>query len=124
MTSVLNVDTIADKAGSGPVGLTKQSAAKAWCHITAAASLSGSFGISSASDIATGNYSVSFANSFSDAFYAPAGNTSTASFSTNAFTNRTESAGKTTSLYEWSTSNGNSAYDLTFNTLTISGDLA
>jgi len=28
MTSVLNVDTIADKAGSGPVGLTKQSAAK------------------------------------------------------------------------------------------------
>ena len=30
MTSVLNVDTIADKAGTGPVGLTKQSAAKAW----------------------------------------------------------------------------------------------
>ena len=29
MTSVLNVDTIADKAGTGPVGLTKQSAAKA-----------------------------------------------------------------------------------------------
>ena len=30
MTSVLNVDTIADKAGTGPVGLTKQSAAKAF----------------------------------------------------------------------------------------------
>ncbi len=29
MTSVLNVDTIADKAGTGPVGLTKQEAAKA-----------------------------------------------------------------------------------------------
>lgn len=29
MTSVLNVDTIADKAGTGPVALTKQSAAKA-----------------------------------------------------------------------------------------------
>ena len=28
MTSVLNVDTIADKAGTGPVGLTKQAAAK------------------------------------------------------------------------------------------------
>ena len=28
MTSVLNVDTIADKAGTGPVGLTKQQAAK------------------------------------------------------------------------------------------------
>ncbi len=124
MTSQLNVDTIADKAGTGPVGLTKQSAAKAWCHITDAASLSGSFGITSASDIGTGNYSVSFANSFSDAFYAPAGNTSTATFATNAFTNRTEAAAKTTSLYEWSTSSSNTAYDLTFNTLTISGDLA
>ena len=30
MTSVLNVDTIADKAGTGPVRLTKQSAAKAF----------------------------------------------------------------------------------------------
>ena len=30
MTSVLNVDTIADKAGTGPVGLTKQAAAKAF----------------------------------------------------------------------------------------------
>ena len=28
MTSVLNVDTIADKAGTGPVSLTKQNAAK------------------------------------------------------------------------------------------------
>ena len=30
MTSVLNVDTIADKAGTGPVARTKQSAAKAF----------------------------------------------------------------------------------------------
>ena len=28
MTSVLNVDTIADKAGTGPVALTKQAASK------------------------------------------------------------------------------------------------
>jgi hypothetical protein len=28
MTSQLNVDTIVDKAGSGPVGLTKQEAAR------------------------------------------------------------------------------------------------
>ena len=35
MTSVLNVDTIADKAGgTGPVGLTKQQAAKAWVNLT------------------------------------------------------------------------------------------
>ena len=30
MTSVLNVDTIADKAGTGPVALTKQEAPKFW----------------------------------------------------------------------------------------------
>ena len=32
MTSVLNVDTIADKAGTGPVGLTKQEAAKMYAN--------------------------------------------------------------------------------------------
>ena len=33
MTSVLNVDTIADKAGTGPVGLTKQEALKQWINM-------------------------------------------------------------------------------------------
>ena len=32
MTSVLNVDTIADKAGTGPVALTKQVAPKAFIN--------------------------------------------------------------------------------------------
>ena len=34
MTSVLNVDTIADKAGTGPVGLTKQAAASRCTSLT------------------------------------------------------------------------------------------
>ena len=33
MPSVLNVDTIADKAGTGPVVLTKQSAAKVFSGV-------------------------------------------------------------------------------------------
>ena len=103
----------------------QQGLAKSWCDIAAnPVAFRDSFGMSSSSDIAVGNYSVSFTNSFSNAYYAPAGNTSTSGFSTNAFTNRIDAAEKTTSLYEWSTSNSNSAYDLTFNTLTISGDLA
>ena len=36
MTSVLNVDTIADKAGTGPVALTKQSAAKVFVKLSGA----------------------------------------------------------------------------------------
>ena len=55
MTSVLNVDTIADKAGTGPVGLTKQSAAKVWLYAPATvASISDSFNISSVDDDGTG----------------------------------------------------------------------
>ena len=36
--SELRADTISASNGTGPVTLTKQSAAKAWCHITDAAS--------------------------------------------------------------------------------------
>jgi hypothetical protein len=55
MTSQLNVDTIADKAGTGPVGLTKQSAAKVWLYAPATvASISASFNISSVDDDGTG----------------------------------------------------------------------
>ena len=35
MTSVLNVDTIAAKNGTSPVGLTKQTAAKAFNNLIA-----------------------------------------------------------------------------------------
>tara|TARA_R100001015_G_C4419831_1_gene20869 strand:- start:99 stop:494 length:396 start_codon:yes stop_codon:yes gene_type:complete len=56
MSSVLNVDTIANKAGSGPVALTKQSAAKAWVNYTLATSTTArdSFNISSLTDAGTG----------------------------------------------------------------------
>ena len=51
MTSVLNVDTIADKAGTGPVGLTKQIATKAYAHYDHAnTNVDGSFNISSVAD--------------------------------------------------------------------------
>ena len=56
MTSVLNVDTIADKAGTGPVALTKQVAAKATIAASSSASIYDSFNISSGSDEGTGDY--------------------------------------------------------------------
>jgi hypothetical protein len=72
MTSVLNVDTIADKAGTGPVALTKQSAAKAWIAFNGTGTIAtrNSFGVTSISDNSTGNYTVNFSNSFSAADYA------------------------------------------------------
>ena len=72
MTSVLNVDTIADKAGTGPVALTKQSAAKAWIKYngTGTIAISGSAGVSSITDETTGTTTISVTNSFSDANYS------------------------------------------------------
>ena len=71
MTSVLNVDTIADKAGTGPVGLTKQSAAKVWSYLvgTGTAAVVDSFNISSMSDNGTGDYTNSISSSLSNGNY-------------------------------------------------------
>ena len=76
MTSVLNVDTIADKAGTGPVGLTKQSAAKHFVIYDctdASRAIQNSLNCSSLSDLATGQTSVSYTNNFSNVHYTHGG---------------------------------------------------
>ena len=71
MTSVLNVDTIADKAGTGPVGLTKQHAAKGWFHYSGSGTtLEDSFNASSATDNGTGSYDMNFTNSMNNNNYS------------------------------------------------------
>jgi len=75
MTSVLNVDTIADKAGTGPVALTKQEAAKMYFRynqVTPALE-SGSLNVSSVSDDNTGRFTASITSNMSDALYAITG---------------------------------------------------
>ena len=68
MTSVLNVDTIADKAGTGPVALTKQNGAKAFTTAKSdAVSYSVNLNISSGIDEGTGDYIHNFTNAFSTA---------------------------------------------------------
>jgi len=75
MTSVLNVDTIADKAGTGPVALTKQSAAKAWTKYDQATTtaIDVSFGVSGITDHGSGDATTAFTNSFSSADFAHSG---------------------------------------------------
>jgi hypothetical protein len=71
--SVLNVDTIANAAGSGPVALTKQHAAKNWCHYDGDAStptILDSFNTASLSDTAAGRQSINLTNAHSSANYA------------------------------------------------------
>ena len=77
MTSVLNVDTIADKAGTGPVALTKQQAAKLWATLDADSTvvLFDSFNVSSVSDDKTGGYGVTATSNMSDGNYYACGTT-------------------------------------------------
>ena len=79
MTSVLNVDTIADKAGTGPVGLTKQTTAKA-CHAKGSSTDGGfqnsenhNFNISAYVDHATGISRLNLTNAMSDSNYCVIG---------------------------------------------------
>ena len=68
--SEIRATTISDTAGTGPVTLTKQSAAKAWAFADGTgASISDSQGISGLVDNGTGDYTFSFSNSMSNATY-------------------------------------------------------
>ena len=107
MTSVLNVDTIADKAGTGPVGLTKQQAAKcASAHGTDAVLDSG-FNVSSITDQGTGTFDTNYTNSFSAAtnvYSSTRFGTSTIGFtyilSSTTSSHRVDSAGHAGSLQD------------------------
>lgn len=80
MTSVLNVDSIADKAGTGPVGLTKQEAAKArLMYDQANVIIDGGFNISSVQDVSTGTYEPSFTSNVSLGFATTASFSNTSS---------------------------------------------
>ena len=70
MSSVLNVDTIADKAGTGPVALTKQEALKFWVSFDGATpATSASLNQSTLTDNGTGDFTHTFTSAFGAATY-------------------------------------------------------
>ena len=80
MTSILNVDTIADKAGTGPVALTKADTVK--CTFRTSGTYSGvnaSLNVSGLTDNGTGDVTIAFTTSFanvtSQSFGAASGST-------------------------------------------------
>lgn len=62
--SEIRATTISDAAGTGPITLTGQSAAKAYWRSATTYTLGASFNVSSMVDNSTGNYNVSFTNAF------------------------------------------------------------
>ena len=71
--SDIRTNTISDLAGTGPVTLTKQSAAKAWANLngTGTIVLRDSANVSSVTDSGTGLYEFNLTNSMVDTNYAP-----------------------------------------------------
>jgi hypothetical protein len=126
MTSVLNVDTIADKAGSGPVTLTKQDPAKAWINIDMATpATNDSFNSSGITDLATGRFVNAFVTSLSNADYAV---TASAADPTDASTSGNRTADGTpvnsSSLYVRASAYDNTANDVPAAAGVAHGDLA
>ena len=70
--SEIRATTISDTAGTGPVTLTKQSAAKAWVNFNGSGTVSirDSQGISGLVDNGTGNYTISYTNVMNNSNYA------------------------------------------------------
>ena len=71
--SEIRVTTVSDTAGTGPVTLTKQSAAKTWCQWSGASAIRDSFNVSSIADIATGSNTLTYTTNFANDDYAGGG---------------------------------------------------
>ena len=67
--SEIRATTISDAAGTGPIDLHKQSAAKAHASISSSFVIQGSLNIASTVDNGAGDCSVNFTNSMSDITY-------------------------------------------------------
>ena len=90
MTSQLNVDTIADKAGTGAVALTKQSASKAWINIDMINAVTlDSFNSSGITDVSAGLFRDHLSSSLVNADYAVTTSAMDPTKTDNGGTNRT-----------------------------------
>ena len=100
MPSVLNVDTLTDAAGTGPVTLTKQSAAKAWGQFNgrdATIAYSDSFNCASLTDNGTSDYTTARTNNMGNADYSAFGTAGRLSTSERNFNINDEGLPNTTS---------------------------
>ena len=123
--SDIRATTISDAAGTGPIALTKQSAAKVYItwNGTGTVAIYESFGASSLVDNATGKYNINMVSSMSSANYTTTADSlaqsTAATYRTgsNYFTN-------TTSLFEMRTGASSGYVDVAYNSASILGDLA
>ena len=127
--SEIRVTTVSDTAGTGPVTLTKQSAAKSWCSFngTSTVAIRGSFNTSSITDRGTGAYTQNFSSAMGDINYSC---TLTSCRSENASQvgifsgNSGDSSAPTTSAVQMNEIASTTFYDVDLVSTAINGDLA
>ena len=86
--SEIRATTISDSAGTGPITLTKQSAAKMWCNQDNGTTINQSLNVSSLTDNGTGDYTHNFSSSFANVHYAGSGTLNTGSNFSNLIVNK------------------------------------
>ena len=117
--SDIRAGTISDAAGTGPITLTKQFAAKAWVNFdgTGTVAIRDSFNVGSITDIGAGTYQTNFTDSFTNANYS--WHVSTNNFTCSISGNRTTSSANVQSL-----TSASQPADTSVVTVIVHGDLA
>ena len=118
--SEIRVTTVSDTAGTGPVTLTGQYAAKAWVNFngTGTVAIRESANVGSITDNGTGLYTVNFSSSLTDANYSIAtnGRDGSAAFVTSNFR---YNVAPTSSSLAINTGSGGIFADLDYVTVTV-----
>lgn len=122
--SEIRATTISDSAGTGPITLTGQHAAKAWVNFDQSTGLvvKGSFNISSSTDYAGAKSYHNVTNSYSDIYFTTASQASSGQLNNSNFEAEawSKDAGSFWVYVHWQTT----AYDREWVCCTTFGDLA
>ena len=126
--SEIRATTISDAAGTGPITLTGQSAAKAWVNFDGTVpSIRDSMNIASVSDFGTGDHQVNISNAMSDANYSIVASCGPTAGSNNVGVSmQTDTTPPTVSLYRATTRrrDTNTDSDVSYVWSQVNGDLA
>jgi hypothetical protein len=121
--SEIRATTISDAAGTGPITLTKQSAAKAWCHFTTVSTtaVNESFNVASLTDTGTGDTNVNLTNAFTSASIVAGFNVGDGSSGDQSFIQSSTTA---SSIHCFNYNGANAVFDSSLCAVSGQGDLA
>jgi len=122
--SEIRATTISDAAGTGPITLTKQSAAKVWCDLNHTTNtINDSFNVSSMTDVTGGVPRINYSSSMASSYYSASALSiaSGVSYTVSILNSHTSTYSDYVSLYN---TNMGSALDATSHLMTVNGDLA